>query len=258
MERWCGGVAVVTGASSGIGRGIAAALVEHGMKVIAMARREDRLQELKNEVEGKKGELIPYKIDITNKDDVQTAFDWIEKDFGGIHVLINNAGIAKASKFSETKIEDLESVYNLNILSLSIMSTGAMQSMLKHEIDGHIINIASIAAQISTPFPGLTPYFASKRAVKGISEGLIGELAEMKSKIKVTTISPGLVLTEIITKSNQKFPNEQPILKVEDVANAAIYALSQPPNVAITELTIQPVGESIYHLSQGARKVCFP
>ncbi|RZF37002.1 hypothetical protein LSTR_LSTR004690 [Laodelphax striatellus] len=258
MERWSGGVAIVTGASSGIGRGIAASLVEHGMKVIAMARREDRLQELKKEVDGKKGELIPYKIDITKKDDVQAAFDWIEKDFGGIHILINNAGMAKASKFFEAKNEDLESVYNLNILALSIMARGAIESMIKHNKDGHIVNIASIAAHASTPFPGLTSYFASKRAVKGISEGLIGELAEMKSKIRVTTISPGLVLTEIITKSSQKLPNDQPILNVDDIANAAIYALSQPPNVAITELTIQPVGESIYNLSQGARKACFP
>jgi len=95
MERWSGKVALVTGASAGIGAAIAEQLVLDGMKVVGLARRVERVEEIRDRLKGAKGELYPYKGDVGKAEDIEAVFKWIKEKFGGIHVLVNNAGIAR-------------------------------------------------------------------------------------------------------------------------------------------------------------------
>ncbi|RZF37001.1 hypothetical protein LSTR_LSTR004689 [Laodelphax striatellus] len=252
MDRWSGRVAVVTGASSGIGEAIAEQLVECGMIVVALARREDRLKQLEQKLKGKKGRLHPLKTDITKMEDIQAALEWIDDKLGAIHVLINNAGIFINKKFQECEMEEILKLFTVNVLSLGKLTKEVISSMERHKIElGHIFNISSIAGKISHPFPQSLYYFASKRAVDAISEGLRMEIAVAKSKIKVSNVSPGLVMTELIENAGfEHLTSETPRLYPKDVAEGVVFALSTPPHMVVTELTLQPLGESIYSFAR--------
>lgn len=92
MDRWVDKVAIVTGASSGIGQSIAQALIENGLKVVGLARRLEKMEEWKNEVKNEKGKFFPIQCDLTIEEDILKAFDWTKKELGGVHILVNNAG----------------------------------------------------------------------------------------------------------------------------------------------------------------------
>lgn len=100
MDRWVGKVALVTGASAGIGAAIAESLVQHGLKVVGLARRVERVEELKVKLAGAKGQLYPRKGDVSKVEDVEETFKWIQETFGTIHVLVNNAGIGRGGTIS--------------------------------------------------------------------------------------------------------------------------------------------------------------
>ncbi|RZF32199.1 hypothetical protein LSTR_LSTR004062 [Laodelphax striatellus] len=249
MDKWSGRVAVVTGASSGIGEAIAESLVEHGMTVVALARREERLKSLAEKLQGKKGKLHPLKTDITKTEDITTALEWIERNVGSIHVLVNNAGIVIKKSFLELEDEDLLRVFNVNLVSLSIMTARVLKTMESANIElGHIFNMSSINGHISHPLPEFVSYFASKRAVNAVSEGIRSEIAASGLKVKVTNLSPGVVATEMLSNVglDKLPPGFLPMLQPKDVVDALVYALSTPPNVIVSELTIQPMGETIY------------
>ncbi|XP_022197595.2 farnesol dehydrogenase [Nilaparvata lugens] len=249
MDKWLGQVAVVTGASSGIGEAVAEALVEHGMTVVALARREERLKSLEARLEGKKGKLHPLRTDITNTEDITAALKWIESNVGAIHVLVNNAGIVIKKSFSELEDEDLLKVFNVNLVSLSIMTARVLKVMESNNIElGHIFNMSSVNGHVSHPLPEFVSYFASKRAVNAVSEGIRSEIAASGLRVKVTNLSPGVVSTEMLSNVglDKLPPGFLPMLQPKDVADALIYTLSTPPNVVVSELIIQPMGETIY------------
>ncbi|XP_075238673.1 farnesol dehydrogenase-like [Lycorma delicatula] len=211
MENWKGKVAVVTGASSGIGAAIAESLVNIGMNVVGLARRSDRLEELKNKLKGQKGKFHPVKTDLAKEADILSAFQWVEKNLGGIHILINNAGILLGFiPIEASSTDDWRQIYDINVIALQICSREGIRSMRKHNIDdGYIINISSIIAHVSTPITGIATYYASKKAVNTIGEGLRAELGQTNSKIRVTTISPGYVKTEIVEQIEMKIPPDR-------------------------------------------------
>nr|CAD7415027.1 unnamed protein product [Timema poppensis] len=142
MLRWSGRVAVVTGASSGIGRSIAEELVKKGLQVVGLARRLDRLEELRDEVQNAPGKLYPIKCDITSEEDILAAFEWTKEHLNGVDILVNNAGVGTIQTLIENTTSELRKILDVNVLGLSICTREAVKSMRERGVDdGHIINI---------------------------------------------------------------------------------------------------------------------
>ncbi|CAH0713962.1 unnamed protein product, partial [Brenthis ino] len=242
MERWSDKVAVVTGASSGIGEALTLRLANLGLVVVGLARRVEMVEKLVSQVVGK-GSLYARKCDISNTEDIEATFQWIEEKFGGIDILINNAGtLNKGGIFDVGGLSDeaILSTINVNFCGLVMCSRKAIASMTKRNFDGHIVNINSIAGHYIPFSLFFNVYPATKHAVTAFTATLLNELATVKSKIKVTSVSPGLVKTQLVTDD---VGSEVPILQPDDVVDAIVFILSTPPNVNISELSIQPTSE---------------
>ncbi|PNF16602.1 Dehydrogenase/reductase SDR family member 11 [Cryptotermes secundus] len=190
MERWTGRVAVVTGASAGIGAAIAGELVKKGLKVVGLARRVERVEALEKSLKSEKGKLYAIKCDVTNDLEVTETFKWIKRNLGGVDILINNAGVGSFNSIRDGPVENWRKIFDLNVLALSVCTKEALQSMKEKGVDdGHIIHISSIAGHTIPLFPGIEMYSASKHAVTALTEGLRRELVKQKSKIRVTVIT---------------------------------------------------------------------
>ncbi|XP_011492952.2 farnesol dehydrogenase-like [Aedes aegypti] len=244
MDRWIGKVAVVTGSSSGIGAAIAKDLAEAGMVVVGLARRVERVEALKQHLtESARDRLHAFKCDVSREEDILKAFGWIEEKFGGVDVLINNAGILPEADLLEAgNSQALRDVMDTNVMGLVLCSREACLSMKKRSVDGHVVHINSIAGHRVPNFPKLNIYVASKHAVTAITETMRNELRKEGTGIKVTSISPGMVETEILPDSIR---STMPILKSEDISEAVLYVLGTPPRVQVHELTIKPIGETM-------------
>lgn len=246
MKRWIGRVAVVTGASSGIGAAIAKELALAGLITVGLARRVERVEALRDQIPKQfSANLHAIKCDVSQEEDIDRVFQKIVDKFGGIDVLINNAGIVRDSMrlLSEDSqgAQPLRDILDTNVLGLTLCSRKACNSMRDRSVDGHIIHINSIAGHRVLNFPHMNMYSASKFAVTALTETMRNELREMKSKVKVTSISPGVVKTEIIdAMDNHK---DFPMLEPKDIADAVLYVLGTPAHVQVHELTIKPVGE---------------
>ncbi|XP_055536149.1 farnesol dehydrogenase-like [Wyeomyia smithii] len=243
MDRWVGKIALVTGASSGIGAATTKALLQAGLVVIGMARRVERVEKLKSELPATiQQHLHAIRGNVSNEEDILTAFKWIEAKFGGVDVLINSAGVFhyKLKMIDETNTAQLREIIDTNVLGLAMCSREAFNSMRKRAADGHVININSIAGHRSH-YPGMNIYCASKFAVTAITETLRQEFKAENTKIKITSISPGAVRTEMLPKERLELGIA--VLEAEDIADAVLYVLATPPRVQVHELTIQPVGQ---------------
>ncbi|KAL5292267.1 DHRS11.2 family protein [Megaselia abdita] len=246
MDRWAQKTAVVTGASSGIGAACAVDLVKAGMKVAALARREERLNELKNSLpENLRGNFYPIKCDVSDEADVIRAFRWVDEHLGGVHVLINNAGIIRTTDLvKEGNTADIKAIVDTNIMAVVYCVREAYQQMLANKVDGHVVIVNSVAGHRVPIVPGFSMniYPATKHAVTAMTETYRQEFSNAGTNVKVTSISPGGVSTEIVP---EEFKNlaDFPLLKSEDVSNAILYCVSTPPNVQIHELTIKPLHE---------------
>ncbi|XP_046393946.1 farnesol dehydrogenase-like [Ischnura elegans] len=253
MDRWEGKVAVVTGTSAGIGVSIATELVERGMVVVGLARRVELVEELAASLAGRKGKLHAVRADVGKEEDVVRAFKWVREHLGAVHVLINNAGYAPYSFLSKLEREQYQKVqacFDTNVMGVIMCSNEAIKLMREKGIDdGHIININSIAGHFIGVGAGFCAYNASKFALRVITEGLRRELAEAKSKIRVTSISPGAVDTNMGAASDwpdhEKYMATIPALKTHDVTASVVHALAAPPDVQIAEVILRPVGETI-------------
>ncbi|KAJ8964930.1 hypothetical protein NQ317_015396 [Molorchus minor] len=260
MDRWVGKVAVVTGASSGIGAAIAERLVGEGLKVAALARRQVRLQVLANKLIGKKGKLYPIKADITKEEDILEAFKWVKDNLGPVHILVNNAGIVKFGiSLTDGDAESWRDVFNVNVLGLCIATREAVRDMKANSTDGHVIQINSIVGHSVPNFPGMNVYPASKYAVTALAETLRLELNSSKSKIKISSISPGPVLTEILPDELKKIFNASAktnnILDAEDIADSTIYVLSTPPHVQVIAQNVAALARRQVRLQVLANKL---
>ncbi|RZC38502.1 dehydrogenase/reductase SDR family member 11 [Asbolus verrucosus] len=248
MNRWVGKVAVVTGASAGIGAAVAQKLVEEGLQVAGLARRSERVQELAKQLKGAKGKLHAVRADMTREEDVLQAFQWVSDHLGPVHILVNNAGVIHQTSLVEGDTEKWRKVFDTNVLGLCVATREAVKAMRAHDVDGHIVHVNSVAGHKVPAFPGINVYPASKHAVTALTETLRQELNQIGAKIKITSVSPGSVATEIANhfvldeKLIESF-KDMPILKAEDVAESILYVLSTPPHVQVHELIIKPVGE---------------
>lgn len=239
-------VAVVTGASSGIGYATALALAKAGAKVAAGARRVDKLESLQKEIQKSDGEILIEKVDVTIKEDCNSFIDIVLKKWNRIDILINNAGVMPLSFFKNLKINEWEQMIDVNLKGVLYCTAAAIPTMINNK-SGHIINISSVAGRVV--FPAGSVYCATKYAITAFSEGLRQELSQ-RYNIKVTCIEPGVVATElpntITDKSLEGFVEsvkKMEALQADDIANAIVYALDSPRYVNVNEILLRPISQ---------------
>nr|XP_019588070.1 PREDICTED: dehydrogenase/reductase SDR family member 11 isoform X2 [Rhinolophus sinicus] len=250
MERWRDRLALVTGASGGIGAAVVRALVQQGLKVVGCARTVSSIEELAAECKsaGYPGTLIPYRCDLSNEEDILSMFSAIRCQHSGVDICINNAGLARPDTLLSGSTSGWNEMFNVNVLALSICTREAYQSMKERKVDdGHIININSMSGHRVLPQSVVHFYSATKYAVTALTEGLRQELREAQTHIRATCISPGLVETQFAFKLHDKDPEKAAAtyehikcLKPEDVAEAVIFVLSAPPHVQIGDIQMRP------------------
>uniref|UniRef100_A0A669D3K0 Dehydrogenase/reductase SDR family member 11 n=1 Tax=Oreochromis niloticus TaxID=8128 RepID=A0A669D3K0_ORENI len=254
MDRWRGRVALVTGASVGIGAAVAVELVRHGMKVVGCARDVAKIQKLAAECQsaGHPGVLVPFKCDLTKEEEILSMFAAIKEQQKGVDVCINNAGLGHPERLLNGKTGSWKNIIDVNVLALSICTREAYQSMKERNVDdGHIININSICGHQVIPVAEAHFYTASKYAVTALTEGLRQELRAENTHIRATSISPGLVVTEFVSRANN--PDQvagiyaaYKSLQAKDLASAVTYVLSAPPHVQIGELLLEAIQEAAF------------
>lgn len=234
-------MAVVTGASSGIGAATAVALANRGYLVVAGARRVDRLRK----VVGESGVALP--LDVTDRDSVERFVAEVGKRFHHIDVLVNNAGGAVGlTPIAESKDDEWTTMWKTNVLGLMFV-TRACLPLLRKAKHGHIVNLGSIAG--FETYKGGAGYTAVKHAVRAISRTLRLELNG--EPIRVTEVAPGLVETEF---SLVRFHGDRAAAKAvyaglkpltaEDIADCIVFAVTRPPHVDIDEIVIRPVAQA--------------
>ncbi|HCW3603649.1 TPA: SDR family oxidoreductase [Staphylococcus aureus] len=224
-------VAVVTGAGSGIGEAIATLLHEEGAKVVLAGRNKEKLQNVANQLSQDSVKVVP--TDVTNKEEVDELIKNAQQTFGGLDIVINSAGQMLSSKITDYQVDEWDSMIDVNIKGTLYTAQAALPTMLEQS-SGHLINIASISGFEVTK--SSTIYSATKAAVHTITQGLEKELA--KTGVKVTSISPGMVDTAITAAYN---PSDRKKLDPQDIAEAVLYALTQPSHVNVNEITVLPV-----------------
>ncbi|HCY8679436.1 TPA: SDR family oxidoreductase [Staphylococcus aureus] len=224
-------IAVVTGAGSGIGEAIATLLHEEGAKVVLAGRNKDKLQNVANQLAQDSVKVVP--TDVTNKEEVDELMKIAQQTFGGLDIVINSAGQMLSSKITDYQVDEWDSMIDVNIKGTLYTAQAALPTMLEQS-SGHLINIASISGFEVTK--SSTIYSATKAAVHTITQGLEKELA--KTGVKVTSISPGMVDTAITAAYN---PSDHKKLDPQDIAEAVLYALTQPKHVNVNEITVRPV-----------------
>ena len=241
-----GKVAIVTGASSGIGYATAMALSKAGAKVAIGARRTDKLSELESKIQRRRGEVFSQKLDVTQKDDCNAFVDQVMKKCGSVDILVNNAGLMPLSFIKNLKVDEWEQMIDVNIKGVLFMTAGVVSHM-KEKKSGHIVNISSVAGRIV--FPAGSVYCATKHAITAFSEGLRQELS-VRANIRVTCIEPGVVETELLNtitdeslKSFVEGAKTMQGLKSDDIANAILFAVESPDGVNVNEILVRPTAQ---------------
>ncbi|CAA9997907.1 unnamed protein product [Nesidiocoris tenuis] len=249
-----GKVALVTGVSSGIGAAIVKELVGQGMLVAGLARRVDRVEELAKSLTGKKGKLLPVKCDVTSQDDVKKAFATAEKTLGPITVLVNNAGVLRmAPLIQEGSIDGVQLMMATNVLALATCAREALQSMVKNKTEGTIIIINSVAGHQNLTLPGIGAYSATKHAVTALTEGLRNEVSALKANVRVTSLSPGGVESEM-TEPFKKV-SELTMLPASDIADCVTFIVKSPQRMNISELTVEHQTETLLAMAVSTVKM---
>ena len=242
MAKLDGKVAVITGASSGIGEATAEALSAEGASVVVAARREDRLSDLVERISGNGGKALPVECDVTDEEQAHGLIQKARDEYGRVDILVNNAGVMQLSKVEKGLSDEWRTMFNVNVLGL-LYATDAAVQIMKEQGSGHLVNISSVAGRRSRATTGV--YSGTKFAVNAISEALREELLE--DNIRVTMVEPGAVETELATHITDEEAQEAlsgilelDILQPEDIANAIAYVVTQPERVSINEVLIRP------------------
>jgi NADP-dependent 3-hydroxy acid dehydrogenase YdfG len=239
-----GKIALVTGASSGIGAATALKLAAQGVKVGVAARRLDRLQDLVARIRVAGGEALAIEMDVVDPASVNAGVKQLADAYGRIDILFNNAGLMPISDIDAYKTDEWNRMVDVNIKGL-LNSTAAVLPHMEKQHAGHIVNTSSIAGR--KVFPGLSVYCATKHAVTAFSEGLRLEVAK-KHNIRVTCIQPGAVDTELFEHVSDKGYRDQmeglrdqmEFLKASDIADTILFALQAPDHMNVAEVFVLP------------------
>ncbi|HKK44057.1 MAG TPA: SDR family NAD(P)-dependent oxidoreductase [Balneolaceae bacterium] len=226
-------IAVITGASSGIGLAFSKALINKGATVYGLARSTDKLKKIQKALGD---QFIAVTMDITRHRSIE---QWVDETFSDSHlpdILINNAGLARFENVDELPIEDWETMINTNLSGVFYMTRKIVPLMKENKSVCHIINIASIAGKIGNP--QLSGYNASKFGVRGFSEALFKELRY--DGIKVTCFYPGSIATNFFNSANNTESHAN-MMQPDDVADVLVNILETPDNFLINDITMRPL-----------------
>ncbi len=239
-------IALVTGATSGIGKATALKLAEAGYSVIITGRRWHLLAELEKQII-QKSRVLALSFDVSNNEEVNHAIDKLPEEWKNIELLVNNAGLAAGlSSIQNGDIEDWEKMIDTNVKGLLYVTKKIIPMMISHK-RGHIVNIGSIAGKEVYPMGNV--YCATKYAVDALTKAMRIDLLE--HNIKVTGICPGMVETEFSlvrlkgNKENAKtvYDGLEP-LKAEDVADVILFAVTRPSHVNLNDIVITPTAQA--------------
>ena len=239
-------VALVTGASSGIGEATALALAASGARVALAARRRDRLEALATRIRADGGEAAVIVADFGVEAEAQRAVHETENAFGRLDILVNNAGVMYLEPVIDADLARWRRMFEINVLGLIAATQAALPGM-RARSDGHIVNIASTAGRIASPAGAA--YSGTKFAVVAFSEALRKEI--YGDRIRVSVIEPGLVATELrehighdaTQKAINTWANSIRQLQPDDVARAILFCVTQPPHVCINEILMRPTDQ---------------
>lgn len=236
-----GQVAVITGASSGIGEATARLLARRGARVVLGARRIDRLNALIADIRAAGGIADALETDVTRREDTEALVGLAVRQHGRLDVLVNNAGVMPLSPLDALKVEEWDRMIDVNVRGV-LLGIAAALPVMSRQGWGHVINVSSIGAYQVVPMAAV--YCATKSAVNAISEGLRQEQPELR----VTIISPGVTETELAVSITDLRAQElmreyrKVFIPASAVAEAISYAIAQPPEVNVTELVVRPTG----------------
>ncbi|XP_065892553.1 dehydrogenase/reductase SDR family member 11-like isoform X1 [Dysidea avara] len=257
MERWKGRVAIVTGASAGIGYELSKRLVQLGVVVVGCARNIAAIESLSQELSASGGKLVAMKCDVRKEEDILSMMSAIKSQFGGADICVNNAGLGYDAPLLSGTTEKWKMMLDVNVLGLCIMTREFIKQLRERNVDdGHVVHLNSTAGHTDTVWGAFSMYNITKQAVTALTEGLRQELRGIKSNIKITAISPGEVKTEfqprfqetanpnskeVIDKTYAEF--DFPPLQPEDIVSTIIYALATPPHMQIHDLIVRSTQE---------------
>jgi len=221
MAALDGKVAVVTGASRGIGRAIARVFAQHGATVCGLARSAEDLASLAREIDQLGGRALVFETDVSRASSVEHAVSAIEAELGQVDLLVNNAGAVIRRAFAELSADDWHHVLGANLDSVFFMTRALIPSLVASR--GRIINIASIAGRQGTPM--LSAYCAAKHGVIGLTRALAEELRG--AGVSVNAICPGSVDTQMLREG---LPGAEPAMSPEDIAETALFLATKAPD----------------------------
>jgi NADP-dependent 3-hydroxy acid dehydrogenase YdfG len=232
-------VVLITGASSGIGVGIAQELAKAGATVVLGARRTDRLDAVAEDIRKAGGKVTTRRLDVTDRADVAAFADAARKQFGRVDVIVNNAGVMPLSPMASLKVDEWDTMVDVNIKGV-LYGIAAVLPEMNERGSGQIINIASVAALVVSPTAAV--YCATKHAVRAISDGLRQE----NDKLRVTCIHPGVVESELASTITDPTAIEGMktyraiALTPDAIARAVRFAIEQPDDVDVNEIVVRP------------------
>lgn len=231
MKKLDGNVAIITGANSGIGKGLAFALAKDGANIVLAARRVDLSKQVTSELGNLGVKALPLKIDVTSEADVNDMVKQTMDEFGRIDILVNNAGVGGFELVKDMPLETWNKIINTNLTG-SFLCCKAVIPIMTSQKSGHIINISSVAGKVG--FATGSAYCASKWGLIGLSRCLAAEIRPYN--IRIDVLCPGTVDTP--------FPHSPAasklMLKVDDVVQAALYVLSLSPKARLDDVIIYP------------------
>lgn len=227
-------------------------MARHGVNVVGLARRSEKIEELAEELKDAQGKIYAVRCDVSNMESLKSAFEWIEKKFSTIHILVNNAATLSGKSLldsSEGVTEEFIETINTNFTSILYTTRETFRLMKKADDFGMIINISSLLGE-HMPYPNYwNIYPATKFAVHSLTELIRQELTvRNEEKIRVSNIIPGVVVTEILHKfvddeGYEHFIKNNNALQPEDISANVLHVLSAPYNVNITKIVVRPICE---------------
>jgi NADP-dependent 3-hydroxy acid dehydrogenase YdfG len=239
-----GEVAIVTGASSGIGAATARALADEGMAVALAARREERLTDLAAEIDDGPGRALVVPTDVTDRDAVDALVERTVDEFGDLDILVNNAGVMLLQRVADADPDDWRTMMEVNLLGLMNASKAALPHLRG---GGDLVQVSSVAGRETSQTAA--GYNATKWGVNGFTDALRKE--ETENGVRTTIVEPGAVETELqdhipdeeVKQRIEGWVESMAALQPEDIAGAVLYAVGQPRHVSINELLVRPTDQ---------------
>jgi NAD(P)-dependent dehydrogenase (short-subunit alcohol dehydrogenase family) len=229
-------VAVITGASSGIGQSIALAYAAEGARVVLASRNQQRLEAVAGEIRAAGGRATVTPTDVTVEDQVVNLFSQAATVLGRVDILVNNAGTSRGAPTRELSLETWQRVIDVNLTGAFLCSREALKIMVPQR-SGRIINIGSVSAKV--PRPNAAPYTASKFGLEGLTRSLALDARE--HGIAVSILHPGNTATRI-WEGRENIARQEGVVSPDDIARAAVMIAALPPDVNMLESIVLPVG----------------